>query len=363
MKVTFPHMGSLFLPMKSLFRSLELDIILPPPITQKTIEIGSKHSPEFACFPLKINVGNFIEALEEGADTIVMLGGVGPCRFGYYAEVQKRILKSLGYDFKMIVIEPPRGNLKEMLKELNLIRNNISWNKVLNSIQLTYKKIRLLDELDKKVKYVRPRTTYYREIDNIEKEFQDKVLNIESNSQLDELLEKTEKTLDQLINKNFEPIKIALVGEIYMVLERTANMEIEKLLGESGAQVSRGIYLSDWIIDNVVCGSLGLSKNKEIKEAAKPYISRFVGGHGQETVGEAVLKAQEGYDGIVHLLPFTCTPEIIAQSVMPKVSKDLDIPFLTIVMDEHKGVAGLKTRIEAFTDMLHRKNQMTAKAT
>ena len=31
------------------------------------------------------------------------------CRFGYYGIVQKEILKNLGFEFKMIILEPPRG--------------------------------------------------------------------------------------------------------------------------------------------------------------------------------------------------------------------------------------------------------------
>jgi len=81
------------------------------------------HSPEFACLPLKINIGNFIEALEKGADTIVMAGGVGPCRFGYYGQVQKEILKDLGYDFEMIILEPPQGHLIDLIKKIRLLTN------------------------------------------------------------------------------------------------------------------------------------------------------------------------------------------------------------------------------------------------
>ena len=58
--------------------------------------------------------------------------------------------------------------------------------------------------------------------------------------------------------------------------------------------------------------------------------------------------AKEGVDGIVHILPFTCMPEIVAQSVLPLVSRDYQIPILTIVVDEHSAEAGIQTRLEAF---------------
>ena len=85
--------------------------------------MGITHSPEFACLPLKINIGNFIEALENGADTIVMAGGIGPCRFGYYGEVQREILKDLGFNFEMIILEPPKTHFFELLSSIKLIIN------------------------------------------------------------------------------------------------------------------------------------------------------------------------------------------------------------------------------------------------
>jgi predicted nucleotide-binding protein (sugar kinase/HSP70/actin superfamily) len=51
-------------------------------------------------------------------------------------------------------------------------------------------------------------------------------------------------------------------------------------------------------------------------------------------------------------------PEIVAGSIMPSVTKDYDIPVLTLVMDEITGEAGYITRIDAFVDMLRRRRQI-----
>ncbi|MGI6574661.1 MAG: hypothetical protein ACOX3A_02135 [bacterium] len=62
MKVTFPHMGTINIPLKAFFTALGVEVIEPPPITQKTISLGTRYAPEFACLPLKINVGNYLES-------------------------------------------------------------------------------------------------------------------------------------------------------------------------------------------------------------------------------------------------------------------------------------------------------------
>lgn len=68
-------------------------------------------------------------------------------------------------------------------------------------------------------------------------------------------------------------------------------------------------------------------------------------------VGEKVRRAGD-YDGIIHLAPLTCMPEVIAQNIMPFTKEN--IPVLTIVCDELMGKAGVLTRVEAFVDLLKR---------
>jgi predicted nucleotide-binding protein (sugar kinase/HSP70/actin superfamily) len=74
-------------------------------------------------------------------------------------------------------------------------------------------------------------------------------------------------------------------------------------------------------------------------------------------VGKTVLFARNGIDGVIHIFPFTCMPELVAQTILIKVQKDLDIPILTLIIDEHTAVGGMETRIEAFIDLLERRRR------
>ncbi len=356
MKLTFPHMGNLTLCMKPLFESLGFQVILPPPITKKTLDLGVKYSPEFACFPFKVNMGNYIEALEKGADTIMMLGEIGPCRFGYYAQIQRRVLQDLNYNFDMVIIEPPENSAKELVDELKKLKNNNSWRHVLPNLYLTFNKIKAFDWMDQKVNETRPRTTHKKQLDKIYEEFQQEIEKIDSTKDIKQLTHDMNSTMENLKDISKTPVKVAIVGEIYMLMEFKANMEIERKLGNMGAHVIRTNNLSDSILDHIVLDKFGLERNKKIQRAAKPYLNHFVGGHGNESVGEAVLKAKAGYDGLIHVMPFTCAPETIAQNVLPQVSSDYNFPLLTVILDEQTGDAGLKTRLEAFYDLLVRKS-------
>jgi predicted nucleotide-binding protein (sugar kinase/HSP70/actin superfamily) len=83
-------------------------------------------------------------------------------------------------------------------------------------------------------------------------------------------------------------------------------------------------------------------------------LKRDIGGDGWETIGEKVMHSKE-YDGLIHLAPFTCLPEIIAKNIMP-ATKD-DLPVLTIFCDEQMAKTGMLTRLEAFVDLLERKKR------
>lgn len=109
-KISFPIMGDYEVPIKYLLTHVfKEEIIMPPPITNKTIEIGTKYSPEFVCTPFKYTLGTMIESIEKGAEILIQMGG--GCRYGYYGEVQEKILKDLGYDIKLVNLVTDRKSV------------------------------------------------------------------------------------------------------------------------------------------------------------------------------------------------------------------------------------------------------------
>ena len=122
MKVTFPHMGNTYISVKALLDDLGIDCVIPPFNNKRTLEIGTKYAPEMACLPLKINIGNYIEAYGQGADTVLITGGRGPCRFGYYCEMSKEILADTDYNMDIIALECPDGNIRELLRRIKRLQ-------------------------------------------------------------------------------------------------------------------------------------------------------------------------------------------------------------------------------------------------
>jgi predicted nucleotide-binding protein (sugar kinase/HSP70/actin superfamily) len=59
-------------------------------------------------------------------------------------------------------------------------------------------------------------------------------------------------------------------------------------------------------------------------------------------------------------MPFSCLPEHVTQSILPKISKDIDIPVLSLSLDEQTAIANQRTRIEAFVDLLRGRKKIAA---
>ena len=114
--ISFPHMGSYYIPIKYIISNItKCEILIPEENNKHTIAIGSRYSPSEVCMPFKYNLGNYINALNKGANILIQAGG--GCRYGYYAELQEQILKDLGYNFEFInLIQNNHLSIKKLYK-------------------------------------------------------------------------------------------------------------------------------------------------------------------------------------------------------------------------------------------------------
>ena len=355
MILTFPHLGHLNLVLKPIFTSLGVSVQVPPPVTKRTLALGVRHSPETVCLPFKIMLGNFIEALEEGADTLLTCGGTGPCRLGMYAQVQQEILRQLGYQFKMLVAEPSLASILGLLRELV---SGAEWNRIYRTFRFVYAKMLIIDEIERRIAVIRPRECRQGNGDDI---FSSAIAALEqANCQAD--LEAIYLTIlaqlaEVTVAQRADIIRIGLVGEIYVLLEPFANQQLEKRLGRMGVEVHKTMQLSDYVQGHVVRSRQYRELHHRLEQLAQPYLHHTIGGHGLKSIAYTVEKYQQGVDGIIQAYPFTCMPEGIAKNILHQVSSETGMPVLNLVYDEHAGEAGLVTRLEAFVDLLRYRKQ------
>ncbi|WP_425800316.1 CoA protein activase [Desulfitobacterium sp. Sab5] len=361
MKITFPHMGNSWIVIQALFDSLGVEYVIPPKNSKETLNIGTKLAPESACLPLKLNLGNYIEAAEQGADTVVITGGIGPCRFGYYGESERQILQDAGFSYDVVILEPPDGSLMGLAERIRYLagREN-SWYKIGRALRFAYRKSVAIDQIEDLIHGFRPYAVNSQEADQLFEEAKRRLVLAMTDEGIKGAIRWLKSRIREKEEENPErfsesPLKIGIIGEIYTILEPFSSVEVEKQLGNLGAQVDRSIYLSGWVGQHVFQGlAQGYRSLKPYYRLAKPYLNHFVGGHGEETVGAAVHYAKQGYDGIIQILPLGCMPEIVASSILPRIQEDYNVPIMTLTFDEHTGQAGVQTRLEAFMDLLER---------
>ncbi len=361
MKVTFPHMGNTYVALKVIFEELGVEVIPPPMCSKNTLEIGTKYSPELICVPFKINLGNYIESIQQGADTIFMLGGCDVCRFGLYNTVQKDILKDLGYNIDMLVVEPFSNmkEIKDFFHKLNKVSGTSNYIKILSAFHKGVKILFLIDEIHDFASKIRAREASKGMVDKIYLQFEKEISDAKGYHQIIEVIHKHKENLKNIkIEENKDVLKIGIVGEIYTVVEPFINLHIEKRLGNMGIEVTRSVTSSEFLKEQMDFIPFIQSEKKHIHQAAKKYLNIQIGGHARQTIGNTVRYSEKNYDGVIHLLPFTCMPEIVAQSILPTIEKEKNIPVLTLVLDEMTGEGGYLTRIEAFIDLLLRRREL-----
>ncbi|MTI57669.1 CoA protein activase [Geosporobacter ferrireducens] len=358
MKITFPHMGNTHIGIKCLFDELGVETVIPPKISKKTLEIGTKYAPELICLPLKITLGNYIESIERGADTIVVTGSCGPCRYGYYSEVQKEILKDLGHKVEMVVLDAPQGDIPEFLRRVHKISNTKNPFKIGKSLKNAAKVLKKLNDFEGHVLQLRPHEAVKGDFDQTYKQL---IRDLEKSNGAKEMLAYIETAFNRIKNipqkRKEDVLKVGIVGEIYTVIEDAANVDIGKKLNDMGVEVYKSHSASEWLTENLFYRSVGLTSEKKIEEASDPYMKTLIGGHAKETIGHTVLYAERGFDGVIQVLPFTCMPEIVSMSILPKVQQDHHIPVLSLIIDELTGEAGYLTRIEAYIDLLRNRRE------
>ena len=346
MKITFPYWGNYTIAFKVLFETLGLTVIVPEKTNSKTIEQGAKLSPELFCFPFKVNVGNYLSAIEKGADTIFMWENVkGNCRLRYYWVVQEKVLRGAGFDVKVINL-----NSKNLFSEIKKIKNKnkISTTQCLKAFFLAFKIIKFVEQLEKKANFLRPREIETGQTDRILSQCFEKLSKSKNFQDISLLQKQTFQKLSQIkIDKKLNPPKVGLIGEIYVVSDSAINFDLEKKMGQQGIEVHREMNLS-YHLKRTIFPWVNWSLQKKIK----PYLRSTVGGHGREAIKEMLGCVKNDFDGIIQLLPFGCLPETTVRPILEKIHKESNIPFLSLSLDEQSAEAGINTRIEAFVDVV-----------
>jgi predicted nucleotide-binding protein (sugar kinase/HSP70/actin superfamily) len=343
-RVTFPQFANYCVPLEVLFTAgLDVSYVTPPPTTRKTLEIGSRYSPDYVCAPFKYNLGNYIEAIEAGANLLVQTGGV--CRLGYYGELHEQILSDLGYEVKFVnMARAQYAKPLTFYEEFKSVNPDMSLKKIASVLPLVLKMVKCIDEAED---YIRHNVGFERENGSLEsqhKEYLESLRQIRTKKSLLQTHRKYMTHLKQIpLDKPDKPLRVGIVGEYYTIMEPFSNHFMEKALADMGIAVTRWMNLSNSLFNN---------DQKRIKNHIKDYAEFNMGATAMNTIDQALKFGRDGYDGIIHVKSFGCTPEMDAMPVLQNISIDYKIPILYFSFDSQTSETGIQTRLEAFYDMI-----------
>ena len=299
-KVAFPHMGTISIAWAAGLRKIGVEPYVPPYTSKKTLSVAMITSP-------------------------------GICRLGEYGNNIYTTLKDLGYKANYIELSLYDGikGLYSFLKEISGKNDPVL---ILRAINITIRKIFAIDDLDRALSYYRARELRYGDAEKNYKKALRLIDKADSTHDLGKAYDRALKEIEKTeIDPNREVLNVDLTGEIFLVNDEFSNQNIEFQSKETHLQ--------------------------RAERMAKPYLMRDIGGDALECVSDVVFADVKGKDGIIHISPFTCMPEIMSQNIFPTMRMEHEIPILPLIMDEQTGRAGYITRLEAFVDLMRRKKR------
>lgn len=345
--ISFPHLGDYYIPISEFLKRTTTATIKPsPPITKKTISLGEKYSPDSVCLPFKYNLGNFIESLEKNKANILFTAG-GGCRYRYYAEVTETILRDLGYNFEYYsLVTKGKINLKDIYKKLKNINPNLKLKTFIHSGIYTILFIWYMDNIDKIIR----KNIGFEKIKNTNIKLKRKMLNNFKNTKsiikLTFLYKKYKKLFKKIPkNKPKNCLKIAIIGELYTAMEPFSSYFLETELAKMNVEIKRYTNLSYLLWQKKI-------QTKYLLWKTKKYCKYTLGADGLDNVYRTLDLIHKKYDGIIHTKPFACTPEVGTIPIIQKICKEYEMPIIFLSYDTETSNEGIKTRLEAFYDLL-----------
>ncbi|MBM3330625.1 hypothetical protein FJY68_02085 [candidate division WOR-3 bacterium] len=360
MRVAFPYMGTAPIALQGLLQVLGADVVLPPKPTRETVELGARLAPEMMCIPFKLTLGNMVRSLEAGADVLAYVTGSWSCRFGYYGRLQAQILRDEGYRFRLLELRHDR--IPDIVREICALNGGRLSSAVVNSLRafrVGWLKSTAVDEVESRFRQVMPDAKEPGKC----RELQDRMLEeVRAARNTEEMVRVRTSAGCRFAalgrNGRTRVPRVKLVGESFCVVEPFINFDVISRMGEMGVQVEPFLTSHRWLGFHGF--RIGKGEVQQMRVLSEPYWRYCVGGEDQNSVGQLLLAAQQGYDGVIHVHPFGCMPGTVVQPTMTKAARDVGIAYLPLSLDEHSSETGILTRLEAFASLLEKRHRRHA---
>lgn len=352
MKVAFPHMGNAYIPLRALVEHAGAEAVVPERPNRATLELGARYAPEFVCLPFKITLGDCINALEKGADTMAMVCGMWACRFGNYGHVQHLILRDMGYEFESLLIgrEDPRAVWEKVKSAVG----KGAFRRLLGAAAVFRAKAAAVEEVERLARFARPREENVGEADALMERYLSRIDDADSIRMIHAIRRELREEFSALSLRPDDGIlRVRIVGELYVLLEPSLNFDLVRRLGSNhGVEAQPILSTYRWLLSPLWLDPFLHLSSSRARRVSRAYLPYVLGGEEHMTITGTLDAPRQGFDGVIHAYPLTCMPENICRTIFPHISSAGGVPVLGLCFDEHTSTVSTATRLEAFIDML-----------
>ena len=139
-------------------------------------------------------------------------------------------------------------------------------------------------------------------------------------------------------------LRIGLIGQPYMIHDRQLSMGMLDKLRNLKVDV-----VIPEMVDAHQARKAAACLDKKIFWC---YCSHLAG------TALALLQRPAQVDGVIFMTPFSCGPDSLIGEILKGRAQTCNVPFMFLTIDEHTAEAGFITRLEAFIDMLGRRQRL-----
>ena len=362
------------------FQSIGVTARLSPESDQRTLDLGGRYISGEECLPMKVTLGDFLKIVladdfDPDKTAFLMMTANGPCRFGQYRTLIRKVLHEFGHDDVPVVSPTSADGYQAIGGEHGSVFMRTGWRAMVVG-----------DILTKALLRTRPYELRTGDADEVFERSLDRMGEIvarvyegagEQMTRLVEGLTLCRREFESIPADYDEPkLLIGVVGEIFCRLNDFSNDSTIRKLEEYGCEawlsdVAEWVFYTNndemfnWKLDghsrwhphywkawlrNVVqkrdehalVAAFGSyfdgyeePEVEVVLDSARPYLPRE-GALGEMVLstGKAVWLHGRGVDGIVDISPFTCMNGIITEAIYPKVSREHDgMPIRTFYFD------------------------------
>ncbi|RKX71472.1 CoA activase [candidate division WOR-3 bacterium] len=329
---------------------------------EESLELARPYTSGKECLPAQVTIGDMIKTtrrkdFDPKRAAFFMASGTGPCRFGQYYKLHRIVLDHLGYR-EIPIYSPNQGrSLYDDLKGLGRKFIKICWEGLIGVDILTALRMRIVPYEKKK-----------GSADRIYQEYLTKIIQrVKRGGGIHDLIQAAGAAFDHIERIDREVPRVGVVGEIFVRSHPFSNQRLISRLEAEGVEV-RLPPIGEWFFylnftRKRTCRSnreyrrffetllldkaMGLIAHRlyrlaglppeptteTILRLAEPYLHDTFEGEAILSVGKAIDFLEEGCDGIINVMPFTCMPGNIVSILLKGVKEKYQRPILSIAYD------------------------------